>query len=193
MKIRAYVFTHNNPTQTHVAMEELMTSDPSVRYCVYQTESGTNNVRHYQGYVELKNPQRLSYMKKLLPGAHFEKRRGTRDQARDYAMKEDTRTEGPFEIGEWPAGGSGTRTDLNAAIVTATESLDIATVAKEHPVEFVKYSRGLAQLIFYTRPERDRTVAPSVRYPNLMMGLKVRLIVAVGTPLLRKHRLWQNS
>lgn len=161
MKLRAYVFTLNNPTLTEDGMKETMTTDPSVRYCVYQEERGTNNVRHYQGYVELKNPQRLSYLKKLLPGAHWEARRGTRDQAKAYSMKEDTRTEGPFEIGEWTL-NPGTRTDLNAAISTATATLNIHIVAKEHPVEFVKYSRGLSALIFLTRPERSRATPPNV-------------------------------
>lgn len=45
-------------------------------------------------------------------GAHYEPRKGTREQARDYSRKDDTRVGGPWERGTWEAGGSGTRNDL---------------------------------------------------------------------------------
>lgn len=173
-------------------MRSLMTDDPSVRYCVYQEERGENGVRHYQGYVELSAPQRMSYMKKLLPRAHWEKRKRTRDECRNYCMKEDTRIAGPFEIGEWQR-HQGARTDLSAAIATAKTTLNIAQVAKDHPVEFVKFNRGLQALIFHTRPERDLNDPPQV-------CLKLHLGTRVGTnrnilgpSLLRWHRHWKDQ
>ena len=51
-------------------------------------------------------------MRKWLPGAHMEERKGTREQAKAYCSKDDTRIEGPWEKGNWEAGGIGTRTDL---------------------------------------------------------------------------------
>ena len=39
--------------------------------------------------------------------SHHEQRRGTRDQARDYCRKVETRVEGPYEFGEWMVTGHG--------------------------------------------------------------------------------------
>ena len=51
---------------------------------------------------------RIVAVKNLLPqleGAHFEPRRGTRDQARDYCRKAETKVDGPWEHGAFGAGG----------------------------------------------------------------------------------------
>lgn len=111
---RAYVFTVNNP------VGPLLFTDPRVRYAVWQRElAPTSGTPHFQGYLEFKSPMRRPAVLVLLPpGAHVEPRNGTRDQARDYCRKVDTRApgddSGPFEYGEWTAGGAGTRSDLDA-------------------------------------------------------------------------------
>ena len=107
---RTWVFTINNPESP------LDFSDKeAVRYCVYQEETGENGTRHYQGYLELTRTHTLNMLKKLkgFERAHFEQRRGSRDQARQYAMKEDTRVAGPWEHGVWVRSGQGNRTDLD--------------------------------------------------------------------------------
>lgn len=58
---------------------------------VYQMEEGESRTPHLQGYVEVGTPTRLAGMKKLIPAAHFERRQGTKKQAIDYCLKEDTR------------------------------------------------------------------------------------------------------
>lgn len=63
---------------------------------VYQLEEGAEGTRHLQGYIEMPNACRLPRMKKLIPRAHFEPRRGTKVQAVTYATKEDTRVDGPW-------------------------------------------------------------------------------------------------
>ena len=75
---------------------------------------------------------RIVAVKNLLPqleGAHFEPRRGTRDQARDYCRKAETKVDGPWEHGAFGAGGQGCRTDLLAvkeAIDSGATDLEIA-------------------------------------------------------------------
>ena len=108
MTSRRWCFTLNNPER-----DDLVFPD-NVRYAVWQRESGEQGTEHLQGYFELAKPQRLSWCKNVIPRAHFEIARGTRDQARDYCRKSDTRVAGPFEFGEWKNGGQGSRTDLNA-------------------------------------------------------------------------------
>ncbi len=84
------------------------------RYHVAQVEKGDNGTVHIQGYIEFTVQMSLVKLKALnesFARAHWEGRRGSREQARDYAMKEDTRSTGPFVNGVWAA-GPGSRTDL---------------------------------------------------------------------------------
>ncbi len=161
-RYRNWCFTLNNPTLSGPELLKELDDDVQVRYCVFQEEKGQDETPHYQGYVELNRAIPLATMKLMIPRAHFERRRGNRDQARDYCMKEDTRQDGPWECGDYKAGGQGARTDLLEAIATADETYSIAEVARQHPLQFVKYSRGLSQYIFHTRPARSIANPPSV-------------------------------
>ena len=103
-----WVFTLNNPT---VDPEALF--DPTVmKYYVAQLEVGESGTPHIQGYLRMLKKVRMSAMKKLIPEAHWEVRKGTHKQARSYCMKTDTRKPdtSPFEAGEPPARGK--RNDL---------------------------------------------------------------------------------
>nr|ARI50281.1 master replication initiator protein [Sophora yellow stunt virus] len=93
-QVISWCFTLNNPSSP-LSLHE------SMKYLVYQKEQGEAGNIHFQGYIEMKKRSSLAAMKKLIPGAHFEKRRGTQGEARAYAMKEDTRLEGPWEHGEF--------------------------------------------------------------------------------------------
>ncbi len=161
MTQRHWCYTLNNPTLTPEGLLKILDEDPRVRYAIFQEEKGDNETPHYQGYVELSNSQRLAAMRKMIPGAHWESRRGTRDQARDYCRKEDSRINGPWECGEFPS-KQGARADLLDAVTTAQENWSIAQVALEHPVTFVKYNRGLSAYIFNARPARSIANPPSV-------------------------------
>ncbi|ESU40852.1 DNA-dependent RNA polymerase beta' subunit/160 kD subunit [Giardia duodenalis] len=103
---RSYCFTYNLPdgTETWTPGEPLSNK---VRYVIWQLERApTTNQLHVQGYVEFKNATRVAGAQRALglPNtAHFEMRRGTREQARNYCKKDDTRLEGTAwsEKGEW--------------------------------------------------------------------------------------------
>lgn len=85
-------------------MDNVLPVHASERFVVWQREKGAEGTEHLQGYIELHAPIRLSAMVEWLRGAHFEPRRGTRDQARDYCMKEDSRLAGPWERGDFDTG-----------------------------------------------------------------------------------------
>ncbi len=90
-------------------------------YAVWQLECCPDTQRlHLQGYVEFRQKVRLSQLQTYMPGAHWEERRGTQAQARDYCRKEDTRISGPYEIGEFVEQERGQRNDL----VTIKRKLD---------------------------------------------------------------------
>lgn len=116
---------------------------------VYQAERGEKTNRlHYQGYVEFKKPTRVNRAKELLGDntVHLEGRKGTRDEARNYCMKEDTRVDGPFEFGTWHAVGAGRRSDLEKVVNDVKEGVDMKVIAERYPEQFVKYHRGLEKL-----------------------------------------------
>lgn len=99
---------------------------------------------------------RITGIKKLLSGtAHWESRRGTRDQARDYARKDDTRLDGPWEYGDWGSGGRGTRSDLERVAEAISGRMQLEQLADEFPIEFIKYHRGIEKLIALKQPKRD--------------------------------------
>jgi len=87
------------------------------KYLVLQLEEcPETGSLHYQGWIELNTKTRRTRVKEILKAnhAHLEKRRGTREQARDYCMKEESRVDGPWEYGAWSASpGRGKRTDLD--------------------------------------------------------------------------------
>lgn len=161
-----WVFTLNNPT---VTPEELLEHMPSwdAEYAVFQLEMGEEGTPHLQGYVEFKNRRRLAAIKKLAGCStmHLEKRLGTREEARDYSMKQDTREDGPFEFGVWQQSAQGKRNDLIDAIDLLQSSGSLSTVAEAFPSTYVRYHAGLAKLINIRTPHRDD--APTV---SLLVG-----------------------
>ena len=126
MTSRRWCFTLNNPER-----DDLVFPD-NVRYAIWQRERGEEGTEHLQGYIELAKPQRLSWCKNVIARAHFEIARGTRDQARDYCRKSDTRVAGPFEFGEWKSGGQGSRTDLNAVKALIDDGAGEQEIAEGH-------------------------------------------------------------
>lgn len=117
-----------------------------LRYLIVGIETcPTTNKKHYQCYVELNAPQRPSYIKKLFEDKtiHIEARRGTRDQARTYCMKENNFT----EYGNWSAGGQGSRTDLKSIVTDMTNGTKTLTeVMLESPETYCRYRGGLRDI-----------------------------------------------
>lgn len=139
--------------------------DGRIRYIVFQLELCPSSDRlHYQGYMELTEPMRMAGVKRAIGDntMHLEKRRGTRDQARDYAMKDETREDGPWEFGDWKSGGQGKRCDLDNVVDLLQEGQSILEVADECPKEYIKYSKGIEKWKALHYPPRDWNEAPEV-------------------------------
>lgn len=78
-----WCFTINNPTDSDTPPLD------DVTYIIYSYEEGSKEeTPHWQGYVEYSSPRSLARMKKLMPRAHCEARRGTSLQASDYCKKD---------------------------------------------------------------------------------------------------------
>lgn len=114
-QFRNWCFTaYNDPNA--VDFDEVRT----LRYVVFQHEVCPDTGRdHWQGYMEFTVPKRMNEVKDILQDrtVHLEQRRGTREEARAYCMKEESRAPGeePVEYGTWTGKNERARTDLNAA------------------------------------------------------------------------------
>lgn len=88
---------------------------PDFRYCVYQAEECPETKRvHYQGYIEFNKAVHFNTVKRIFgdDSIHLESRKGTRQQARAYCMKPESRYAEPIEFGKWEE-NEGKRSDLN--------------------------------------------------------------------------------
>ena len=127
---RAWCFTLNNPVRD---VPTPATEDPTqwgASYLVYQLEQGESGTPHYQGYLYFPSNRRLAALRRLAPRAHFEPRRGTHDQARDYCRKDEGRLDGPWEQGEPPAPGK--RNDLMLLMADVKTGMSEREIAEKY-------------------------------------------------------------
>jgi len=163
---RNWCFTINNPSESPDELIELFKAEKRVRYLVFQREKGDEETIHYQGYCEFSSPVKLGGVKKIHARAHWEVRRGTREQARDYCVKEDSRIEGPWEFGEWGQ-TRGQRTDLEALYKAARTMSTLQEVAEAFPASYMRHYkavRHVRQLKAFDKPKREKPLEVFLYY-----------------------------
>lgn len=144
-------FTWNNPP---VAPADLLTKleetkdragNACIVYLKFQKELSSTGTEHYQGYLELARSRAFSFLKKLMPGAHLEKRKGTRQACIDYCSKEETRIDGPWGFGDIPVSQQGKRNDIHN-FAASILSNGIVQAREENPGMFMRYHAGAVRL-----------------------------------------------
>lgn len=151
MVSRNYCFTINNPT----ALLDF-TVHANVKYAVYQAEIGEEGTNHFQGYIELRRPQRLTWIKNNLDGfegAHLEPRHGSARQASDYAMKVDTRVEGPWIYGEMY--GQGERMDVVELKNDINAGKTDLELWDNHPLAYLRFHRAIDKVRTLKKIDRN--------------------------------------
>ena len=117
MSSKYWCFTENsNAEQFYDDLESLMMEQPAIKYICGQLEKASTGQLHFQGYVQLDRSRQLSFVKNWISEtAHFEKQKGSNDQARDYTKKSDTREKPFIEYGAFikSRGAQGKRNDIN--------------------------------------------------------------------------------
>lgn len=162
---RHWCFTLNNPSRYYASADIFMQNlvekiATRLRYCIFQEEKG-EQTSHYQGYLELNCTARMQWIKTAIGGnPHLESRFGTREQARNYCMKLETRVNGPWEHGNWRKGGSGSRNDLLEVSDMVQAGAHLLEVSRAFPVTFIKFHKGISKLISLNI--EVRTVAPQI-------------------------------
>ncbi len=143
-KERHWCFTINDKdgVLTEIDFREVIAKS-WFRYMIIQQEMADTGMLHFQGYIECKEQIMMLTVKNVLPlSAHLEVKMGSREEARAYCMKEDTRIDGPWEFGMFDYGGQGSRNDI----------LDLCVAIRDHgereavmmyPSMAIRYPRGV--------------------------------------------------
>lgn len=153
--LRNTIITINNPTKEEVTtLKEL----PYTFMC-YQHEKGKKETPHLHAYVELtKRGMKFNTLKKKLPRARIERRKGTQEQAIAYCTKERTRTKGPYTYGEKKEQGK--RSDLDVVKTKLDAGKNMLEIADEHWGSFVRYHKSFEHYLYLKAT--TRTVKPKV-------------------------------
>lgn len=134
--------------------------DPKVvRYCVFQIEKCEKTGRlHKQGYLELYHNLRIGQVKSILGNScHLSVRKGTRDEARNYCMKERTRMCAPVEFGHWRSTVFKKR---KLDDMLADSDMSLTKLIAEDPSCFVYHHRGLTEYFHQRNAKRAKIFRP---------------------------------
>lgn len=172
---RSWVFTINHPERWHLWTE----LPKGVKYICWQAERGEKlGTLHLQGYVELHRKQRVSYLlKNLCDKGHYEVRRGSREQARTYCMKDKGRQGGPWEYGTWAGVTQGRRVDIEAFRDAIMDGLRAPRLWLEYTHEMAKFPRMYLSLKSCIRPRRTEPLKVTLIHGKTGIG-KTRLVYA---------------
>lgn len=83
-----WCFTLNNPTPEDDNTLDFEAWPTKPTFAIYNLEIGENQTPHYQGYLELPHTKNFQWIRTRIPRAHLEKRKGSREQAILYCLKE---------------------------------------------------------------------------------------------------------
>lgn len=135
----------NDPKGDPLAFDkhlQALSNNPDVRYICYQVEDSEDKNKHYQIYIEYNKPQVFNVAKSHFhETAHLEGRKGSRQQCRDYCMKEESRVHGPYEFGVWIE--SGQRVDLERMVTMVREGATDYQVMEENQSGYARYHKHL--------------------------------------------------
>jgi len=154
MASRGWVFTVNNYSHEEDKSINELGSAEGTRYLVFGREKGENGTPHLQGYIELRSVARLSGVKKLIPRAHWEARKGTPDEAEKYCKKEGDYQEFGVPLAQ------GKRRDLEEVASMVRDGASMREVDAVAPALAVQYHRGLMAMM--SRQMKDRAEPPEV-------------------------------
>jgi hypothetical protein len=156
-----------------------------VDYCIYGREicpdTGKN---HLQGYLALNKRMRLAQMKKLHATCHWEVKKGTVKEARQYCMKDGDYV----EHGEIPD-ESGTNNSYRHCVELAKEG-KMDNISDEYPGLYTRYKRtyeGMRKFVIETLDEpRGYWIygKPGTSKDSNVMDLK---------PFVKPHNKWWDG
>jgi len=143
------------------AVSDWLIRDKQIQYIVCQVECAPGTGRfHVQGYLQRTSNARLSKMKSLSPSAHWELRRGTHQEAKDYCTKKESRVQGPWELGVEAAPEQGKRNDLNELYTAVKAGKPLEEILEDTGGSCSRYEKQLKFMqscALKTRSNRELT------------------------------------
>jgi len=145
-----WCFTMNNPTMEGTELERILKADEKIKGFVFQLEEGENGTPHFQGYLEFKNPQKMSAMKHVFEqNVHASAANGDKESNLKYCTKEEGRKEGPWIWGTCTdKKGQGKRNDLDefarAVIKAGNITEEIEEMYPGHAMQYRKHAKAIA-------------------------------------------------
>lgn len=128
------------------------------KYMIYGKEVGDSGTPHLQGFTTFKTNKTLTALKKIHPTAHWERAKGTPQQAADYCKKEGDYVErGEISV-------QGKRTDLEHVAELVKNGKSLQTIAEEHPTTYMKFGRGIRDLKLVLEKPYDHTGTRGIWY-----------------------------
>ncbi|GAI08280.1 unnamed protein product, partial [marine sediment metagenome] len=128
-----WCFTLNHASDDEFAHLGSVCDTPATgicRYLVMGREVGEGGTPHLQGYLEMTERKRIQWLKDNISlRAHLEPRRGTREEARDYCMKDGDW----IEVGFWREEERGRRRDIEIMVEQASQGVSFYDAALEEP------------------------------------------------------------
>jgi len=147
-------FTFNNWTREikRAICEYKGTDCNLVAYLVVGEEiAPTTGTPHLQGYWEFEKSMRKNTLLKLFPGIKLFMSVGTGEQNLAYCSKDNV---GVFIKGAYKTPVQGKRNDLVDVIAMVKKRESITEIAKTHPLQYLKYERGIRALNEIYEPHR---------------------------------------
>ncbi len=155
-KSKFWCFTLNNPRSTE--KEDLFDDvRNNITFSVWQLEAGEMDTQHIQGYVILKDHRDLIQLKRniLTRETHAEVARGSPLDNFNYCTKDDTRVDGPWQVGELPQPAQGKRTDLLEVKEKLDGGFQEKEIADAHFGSWVRYHKSFTAYTHLSSVKRD--------------------------------------
>lgn len=157
--IRNAIITINNPAKAEVEAVK----DLNYVYLCFQYEKGKKQTLHIHAYVEFESKNvTFKKLKKLLPRARIERRKGSQTEAINYCTKETTRVKGPYEYGTKRKQGK--RNDLHIVKRKLDKGCGMLQIAQSHFGTFIRYHKGLEKYMYLKATERTKRPKVTVIY-----------------------------
>lgn len=176
-KSKYWVFTLNNYTDDDRLLLEECVSSAFFSYCCFGLEEGSmESTSHLQGYVESPNRLSLSSLRRLFPRAHWEHRRGSAEQARDYCQKDGDY----YEFGEISCPEQGKRNDLLELQTALNNKMPLLQVSNEFFREFLHYRKNIESYVALNQEKRTWQIEVNVYWGKTRTGKSRRAFEEAG-------------
>lgn len=137
-QLHGYCFTINNPTPNDLELVRTI----ECKYIIFGFEIGEEGTPHLQGYIHYERSKRFNAVKRDIPRAHIEPRKGTPQQAIEYCKKD-----GVFEErGTPPVSNKAASKQVWKDLLQRAENGDFVWIKENYPRMWIQFSNKFESL-----------------------------------------------